>query len=71
MKTNQKANQWRPWKGHTAGVERETRQTIRGELRRMYGDAPGKQEWRKIRGLPELKDRENFKAHSCGRIDAK
>lgn len=30
-----KANQWHPWRGKTAGVERETRQQLRAHLRRV------------------------------------
>jgi hypothetical protein len=47
----------------TPEASRETRQQIRLRLRIQLGDAPGKQEYRRFRGLPELNDRESFKPH--------
>ena len=64
MKINRKADQWHPWQGSTPIVSAETmerfqgfpsRQTLRKHLRTTLGDAEGKREYRRIRGLEVTK----------------
>ena len=46
-------NKLHPWRGKTAEASKVTRQQIRRELRKTLGDAEGKAEYRRQRGLPE------------------